>query len=1411
MEGGDIGLSSVDERVVEMTFKSSDFIKNVQATITALAALKDKLNFKGAEDSLNNLDAAGKRFSLSGIGSGIDAIASKFSTLGIIGITVLTNLVNKAIDAGLQIAKSLALDPIKEGFTNYESQINSTKTIMANTGAGLDVVTKKLDQLNVYANQTIYSFKDMASAIGLFSAAGVPLNQAVGAIKGMGNSAALSGAGVTQLQTAMYQMSQALSSGVIRLQDWNSLQNAGVASGKNFQQVFEDTSASMGKNVDSIVKAQGGFRNSLQTGWLTADVFTKAMNIMAGQIDATTGKTVAYSVAQLQAMGYTKAQAENLNRLSTAAISSATQIRTFTQMMDTLRDEVSTAWATVFKSLIGDLPMATTLFTKLHTVLENLLTNPIYALNTFVTKLQDVGAVDLIIQSVVDLFKSLSAIFKTVGQAWRDVFPPVSIDTVAKLIQKFEEFTYSLIPGQSTLEKLRNTLDGVFSVFKIGEDVIKGVFIVLGDVFSAIAGGSGSFLDITSKLGLFVTSLKNGIESGTGFTRFFQTLGTIIASPIKLIADAAGGFDAFGRGVQRAYQLAQPALAAIGNAIGGLAKGIASSIQNGSFQNIVNTFNQIVLGGILLSIKRFIDGLGQKKEGAGLFDTIKESFESLTGALKSMQTQLKSETLKQIAIAVGLLTLSIIALSYVNIGNLTKSLAAITTEFIQLVAAILIIDKFSGATGFVKLPIVAASLVLLAGAIVILSAAVVILGHLSWDQIAKGLAAITGLLADLTATILILGKNPAGLYSTAIGIEVIAVAMNIMAVAVGKLGSLDWQTLLKGVGTIAALLLVMAGFNAISAGGAELITTAVAMVIVGAALNVLSAAISSIGKQPLGDLAKGLGTIAAALLIMAGGLYLMEGALPGAAALIVASEAIVILSTALVSMAGLSWGDVAKALVTLAGSLIIISVALIAMEGSLPGSAALIVAAGALAILAPVLLALSTLSWEGIAKSLVALAGAFVVIGLAGLLLGPLTPVLLAFSAAIALLGVGILAAGIGVAAFGVGLTAVAVSGAAAFAVLVGGITALLGILPTMATTFGQTIANLAKAIGTAAPAIIQAFTTIMTQLLNAIITLSPKIAQAATVLITSILTVISANAPKIVSVMSTLIVNLLNQLTANTPKFVTAGVNLIVAIFNGISANMAKVVGAATTMVTNFIAAVGSNALRITQAGADMIIKFVNGLAAQINANTGAMRAAGLNLAFAIINGMTGGILNGIPQVASAAVSMASSALHSALSFLGINSPSKEFQYVGEGTGEGMVVGMNNTTSDVEDAASYMGAKALGAMQKSLANVSDVINGSIDIQPRITPVIDLTQARAGINTLNGLSKNQLISADTSMLKATSISAQNAQLSASIGIDPLRPNVTFVQNNTSPKALDAATIYRQTKNQISQAKEALPS
>lgn len=1398
--------TTIDQRVVEMQFRDSGFVSGVSKYIDALTKLKAGLNLKSAQDSLNQLDDAGKRFSLSNLASAAEGVGSKFSALGVIGVTALATIASKAVSAGLDLVKSFTIQPILDGLSNYETKINAIQTILANTqsqGTNLTQVTAALDELNKYANLTVYNFADMTKNIGTFTAAGVSLQTSVSSIKGIANLAALSGSSSEQASTAMYQLSQAIASGSVKLQDWNSVVNAGFG-GKVFQNALIQTAAVHDKSVTSMIQKEGGFRQSLQSGWLTAKVLTDTLNTFTGDM----------SKNQLVAYGYTSKEADAIIAQAKAAVNSATQIRTVSQLMQALKEEVGSAWAKVWEALIGNINQATGTLSVVHNVLETLFTTPILNLAKFLEQWNQLGGRAAVIDGIANAFKALGAIFGAIKDAFNNVFPAASVSAAVALSLAFQRLTQAMIPSKQTVNEVRDVFTDLFSAVKIVVDIVGDVVKGFTGVASGAGGAASGILGLVGKVTIYLQYLLQIVEGNTKLKTALGDVGKVLASPIALLSNLTNVFGFLGNAVSAAYSKIQPFLHEVGAEFGKLSSAIASSIQSGGFANVENVINQGLFGAILLAIRKFISNLGKSgEESKGLFATIKESFESLTSTLGQMQATLKSEQLRNIAISIGILAASVIALSFVNVPNLVKALSAMSVMFTELVVSLGVITKISGSVGIIKLPIIAASLILLSIAIVILAGAVAILSRFSWEELAKGLSAIAVLLGLLAGTLLLLSKNTAGVYASAAAMELVAVAMNIMSIAVGRLGAMDWGTLLKGVGTIAVLLLVIAGFNAISGDGAGLIGTAAAMVIMGAALLIMSQAIQAIGSLPVATLAQGLIGITVALLIMAGAMALMEGSLPGAAALVIASAALVILASALTTLGGLSWTELAIALIALAGSLVLIAAALIVMEASLPGAAALIVAAAALAILAPVMVILGSLSWEAIAKGLAALAGVLVIIGVAGLLLIPAIPGLLGLGAAIALIGVGILAAGAGVALFGTGLVLLAAGLAALGVAIAAFVSAVLGLLPQLTATFTGVITSFATGIAKAGPAIINALSVVLQALLNAIIKNAPLLTKAFNTIIADILQILATNAPKIVSTLATMLVNMLVALTGKVPAFVSAGVSLIIAILNGIAANVAKVVAAATNIAISFINAIGAAGLRITQAGATMIINFVNGLAKQINADAPQMRAAGLNLAEAIVNGMTGGILNGIPSVTSAARSIASTALSAAKSLLGINSPSKEFQYVGEGTGEGMVIGMNNMVNAVADASGNMGSKALDAIKTSLAGVSDAVNSNIELQPKITPVLDLTQAQAGFSTLAGMTKDQLLNANTSLVKATSISANNAQTASAIGATDVKaaPTLQFTQYNTSPKALSSAEIYRQTKNQLSVVKEALPS
>lgn len=466
--------------------------------------------------------------------------------------------------------------------------------------------------------------------------------------------------------------------------------------------------------------------------------------------------------------------------------------------------------------------------------------------------------------------------------------------------------------------------------------------------------------------------------------------------------------------------------------------------------------------------------------------------------------------------------------------------------------------------------------------------------------------------------------------------------------------------------------------------------------------------------------------------------------------------------------------------------------------------------AAALAILTPVLISLGNLSWVQIAKGLLTLVGVFVILGAAGILLTPLVPTLLLLGAAIALLGVGVLAAGGGVALFAVGLTALAVAVTASGAAILAFVGSVLGLIPLTLERIGQGIVAFAGAIGKGGAAIARAFEVVFSAVFDAIAKTVPKAEKAFDAVMTAVLRSVNKYAPKVTTTFLNLLLTLLNKATSFAPRLSTAAANLIVAMINGINRNVGRIVSAATNLIVNFINAISNGTGRVIAAGVSMVVHVINSIANSIRANSGAMRSAGANLGSAIVEGIISGIEGLAGGAIAAAENLARSAVSAAASFLHINTPSRVTRdQIGAPFAEGVAVGIKENTHMATGQVETMGAAMLTSIGKSMSAISSTIDANLNLSPQITPVVDLTQARKGFDELNGLSKSQIIAASASSTHAASISKANLNSAAQAGLGGLQQTLNFTQNNTSPAALDATTIYRRTSNQISVAKGAL--
>lgn len=405
---------TIDERIVEMRFDNRQFEQNVQTSLSTLDKLKRGLDLDNAAKSLDGLGDAAKRCDMSVLGKSVETVQAKFSAFQVVTMTTLSNITNSAVNTGKRLVSALTIDPIKTGFQEYETQIGAVQTILANTqheGTNLQQVNRALDELNTYADKTIYNFTEMTRNIGTFTAAGVNLRTSVDSIKGIANLAAISGSTSQQASTAMYQLSQALAAGKVSLMDWNSVVNAGMG-GKVFQDALVRTSELLGTGAQNAINVYGSFRESLTKGeWLTTEVLTETLKQFAG----------AYSEADLIQQGFSEAQARDIAQMAKTAEDAATKVKTFTQLWDTLKESAQSGWTTTWEILVGDFEEAKEVLTEVSDAIGGVISETSQARNELLSGGLSSGWKQLLDQGIADeggFIESIQEVARESGDAF---------------------------------------------------------------------------------------------------------------------------------------------------------------------------------------------------------------------------------------------------------------------------------------------------------------------------------------------------------------------------------------------------------------------------------------------------------------------------------------------------------------------------------------------------------------------------------------------------------------------------------------------------------------------------------------------------------------------------------------------------------------------------------------------------------------------------------------------------------------------------------------------------------------------------------------------------------------------------------------------------------------------------------
>lgn len=593
----------VDERVVEMRFNNALFESKVQQTMRSLAALNEKLMFKGAEKGFEKVSDSSEKVKFNALLNALDNLSQKFSAVEVIGVTALMRITNQAVDAGERLVKALSLDPIISGFQEYETQINAVQTILANTsskGTTLDQVNAALDELNHYADLTIYNFTEMTRNIGTFTAAGVDLDTSVSAIKGIANLAAVSGSTSQQASTAMYQLSQALASGTVKLQDWNSVVNAGMG-GQVFQDALKETARVHGIAIDSMIKKEGSFRETLSKGWLTSSILTETLQKFTGDLNEET----------LKSIGYTDEQIKKIMEMGKTANDAATKVKTFSQLKDTLTEALQSGWTQTWQTIIGDFEEAKELFTRFSDVFSDLINKSSEARNTMLAgglntgwqqlstalgdsadfysqmlekvmlangsisqkQIDDAGSFAKALQQggvsaeqlqngLKESYKQLSAL----GALSDDALKAKKLDPaqVRSLAKSFEEVNQQVADGSLNLDiyskKIgelsgrEHLIESIWNVFEALEKVVEPVARAWQKIFSPIT--ADQIYNIAKSIDEFTAKLSISDETADKIERTFSgifavlnvgknvllTVGKVLGEVFNAVSPLAGGF-----------------------------------------------------------------------------------------------------------------------------------------------------------------------------------------------------------------------------------------------------------------------------------------------------------------------------------------------------------------------------------------------------------------------------------------------------------------------------------------------------------------------------------------------------------------------------------------------------------------------------------------------------------------------------------------------------------------------------------------------------------------------------------------------------------------------------------------------------------------------------------------------------
>lgn len=437
--------ATVDTRVVEMRFDNKKFEANAEETLKTLKKLDDSLDLSDSAKSFTEIQRAAEKVDLSKLQNAAEAVTNKFSVLGTIADQVLRNITDKVANAVTGMIRSFTIAPISAGFDKYAAKTEAVQTIMHATSKDIKTVSDNLAKLNTYTDETSYNFSDMVGTISKFTSAGVELEDAELAVEGIANWAATAGVGASKASGAFYNLSQAMSTGALKVQDWKSIEILNMSTNE-----FKETAISVAKALIesgeasedmklAFNKAQptvDNFRETLQTGWLDKDVMRETFKVYADQT----------------------------TEFGLNAFHAAQEAKTFKDAIDAVKDAVSTGWLNVFEQIFGNYKEATELWTWVATELSEAFAAPTGWLLDIFTSWHEMGGYEDLMQSIRNIWDSIKSIVTSLVGVVGEVFPVDMVDVLTQATAKLRQFSETM-RTYFVMDELPEIIDATRSAF----------------------------------------------------------------------------------------------------------------------------------------------------------------------------------------------------------------------------------------------------------------------------------------------------------------------------------------------------------------------------------------------------------------------------------------------------------------------------------------------------------------------------------------------------------------------------------------------------------------------------------------------------------------------------------------------------------------------------------------------------------------------------------------------------------------------------------------------------------------------------------------------------------------------------------------------------------------------------------